>query len=240
MTDIRIRGPPEHVNLILETIKSAIPDIYYQSKPYDGDDKSGDIAIYVKVREQNQTFITRPGDDQVIEYCRTWRSKADVMHYFNIDFEAAEELLDRLNNGKMLVRIVDGKRYLFTDIRKIADCATCRYCGLDADNDPHCWYGRGQGKIDEPRICDKPDEGGVNVSAHIYKLSGMRCSDVCRQWKESDTLHFVQTCYFCSSGRNSGRCCQCMGRYPRLSLDKDGLRKIYGLESATHTRIVNF
>ena len=90
-----------------------------------------------------------------VKICRTWRSKADVMHYFNIDFEAAEELLDRLNNGKMLARIVDDKRYLFVDIRKIADCATCKYCGSDADNDPHCWYGRGQGKIDEPRICDK-------------------------------------------------------------------------------------
>lgn len=154
MTDIRVQGPPDHVMQIVQLIETVV-STYDRSNPYNRDDGSGDIAIYLKVREANQAYVTRPGDDQIIEYCRTWRTKAAVMHYFGVEYDAVNEMLDRLHNGDMLARRLRDRRYEYVDAAKISDCATCEYCGPDADQDLHCWYGRGQGKIDEPRICDK-------------------------------------------------------------------------------------
>lgn len=123
MTDIRLNGPPELVAAAFEAIKTVIPGIY-DERHYEARDGSGDDFLYAKIPEPNQTIIINLQEQQVIEYCRTWRSKSEVARYFTISFEAASEILDRMFEAGTLVRDLDesGARrhhhYIYLDATK--------------------------------------------------------------------------------------------------------------------------
>lgn len=123
MTDIRISGPPELVSDAMAKIKEAIAGIY-DERSYESRDGSGDILLYAKIPEPNQTIIINLQEGQVIQYCRTWRSKADVARYFSIEWDVAEEILDRMAAAGSLVRDLDSSgsnrhhKYVYLDATK--------------------------------------------------------------------------------------------------------------------------
>lgn len=123
MTDLRISGPPELVKEALDKIKGAIDGIY-DERSYESRDGSGDILIYAKIPEPNQTIIINLQEEQIIKYCRAWRSKADVARYFSIEWGAAEEILERMAAAGSLVKDLDesgGRRhshYVYLDASK--------------------------------------------------------------------------------------------------------------------------
>ena len=179
MTSIRVAGPPDFVNQIVGMIKKTVPDIV-DEKQYNSDYVRGDIIGYMSVLEPNQVIAGNLKDYQVIEFCRDWRSKSQVAKYFNLKFEAAEEILERLTDSGDLVRTLNdsgAKRhhhYEYIDAQQTVLCKDCAYCRKDpkADDDEYaterCYCqtfgGRWISYIDEPRVCPNflqkgPEEG---------------------------------------------------------------------------------
>lgn len=143
MTDIRISGEPELVQQILAAIKDNISGIYDERK-FPSDRMEGEILVYLKVLEPNQSIMGNLQDHQVITYCKNWRSKSEVAKYFRITFGAAEEILERLHGSGDLVRNLDdsgAKRhhhYEYLDAKLATYCKDCRHLKYAEEGIPHC------------------------------------------------------------------------------------------------------
>ena len=121
---IRITGTDAERAQVMDLLKS-LP-ITEVSKLYPADDLR-EMSVYLTVTGQNQGGPLE--DWRVIEFCNSTRSKADVMRFFNISFESAEEILTRLADSGALLRWVYDKKYVYLDARwakfvkpKCGDC----------------------------------------------------------------------------------------------------------------------
>ena len=161
--NIRVVGPLNEAKGLMDKIVSAVPGCGV-IKTYDHEEG---IALYCTVREDNQIVVGGvPSDAQVIEFCRTWRSKYDVSKYFEMDFDAANEILDRLMAQHDLTRILDNSgrkreyRYMFIDSVKCNPCLNCKHswgavpwCGHE--DEPKNLHGDCCDKYEARRRCDE-------------------------------------------------------------------------------------
>lgn len=155
---LSIIGPKDEAEDLIKRILSVAPDVIRVETEHHAEG----VHIRCNVAEANQAIVGGAiQDHQIVEYCRTWRSKAMVARYFGVGFEAAEEILNRLTESGTLARTLDDSgrkreyRYMFIDSKKVEKCATCAYCF---------------GTVD---FCGAEDDWGT--SPH---------SDVCTSWKE--------------------------------------------------------
>lgn len=142
---IRITGTAEERSEVIELLKSHF-DIGEISKEYDSRDDVRFKSVYVDIFSEDRKVTNNLQPFQVIEYCNNFRSKADVKRNFNLSFEAAEEILERLVVSGDLLKWVSDKKYVYLDSRYSrfikARCGNCDHrgsfgcCNL-SDNDDY-------------------------------------------------------------------------------------------------------
>lgn len=121
---IRITGTDAERAHVMELLKS-LP-ITEVSKLYPADDLR-EMSVYLTIPGQNQKGPLE--DWRIIEYCNKFRSKADVMRNFSINFEQAEEVLTRLTDSGALLRWVYDKKYIYLDARWLKFVKPlCKHC----------------------------------------------------------------------------------------------------------------
>lgn len=113
---VRITGTLEDREGIIMALKAAGYDFVVPSRLYDSEDMRYKTC-YLDIPSKDQQIGSNLQDWQVIEYCNNFRSKNDVARNFNIQFEAAEEILDRLAETGALLKWVDDKKYVYLDAR---------------------------------------------------------------------------------------------------------------------------
>lgn len=128
---IRAAGMVSDLDRLVATLKASY-EVVSVSKQYDDEDLRYK-RIYIDVATEDCTVRSTLQDYQVIDYCNTWRTKSDVMHQFAISFEAAEEVLNRLEFSGALYRTLLDKKYAFIDARYIPmvekKCGNCDHRG---------------------------------------------------------------------------------------------------------------
>lgn len=110
-------------------------------------DEDDEKIIYFDIKSEKQIINGNLQDFQVIGYCSKVRSKSDVSKYFDISFEAAGEILERLVGSQALYKEVSHMKYVYLDAEKCHKFPkTCKYCA-------HCgsW---GQCLIPEHRMAN--------------------------------------------------------------------------------------
>ena len=131
MTDIRVSGQPDLVKGLVDLIKKYVPDIISE-KEYNSN-TPGEILVYLSVQEPNQVIRGGLQDHQIIEYCYSWRTKAQVAKYFSIEFEAASEILERLTDSGDLLRYLDDSgaklhhHYEYINSNLVHYCKDCKH-----------------------------------------------------------------------------------------------------------------
>jgi len=125
MTTIRVSGPKDELGPIIERIKAAFPEIVSE-KTYDSDREEGILLVYFNIEEELQKRAKANLEDwTIIEYCHERRGTSEIMRYFNLEYDTAKEILDRLAQSGALVRDVYRKSYYYLDSRKAVYCKDC-------------------------------------------------------------------------------------------------------------------
>lgn len=141
---IRITGTDAERAHAMELLKSLpITDV---SKLYPADDMR-EMSVYLTITGEHQTGPLE--DWRIIEYCNGMRSKADIMRFFNISFESAEEILNRLTDSGALLRWVYDKKYIYLDARWAKfvkpKCKDCEHRNLWGE----CYITNEYAKVDD-------------------------------------------------------------------------------------------
>lgn len=125
MTTIRVSGPENEIGPIIERIKAAFPEIVSE-KIYDSDREEGVKLAYFNIEEELQKSAKANLEDwAIIEYCHQERKTSEILKYFNLEYDNAKEILDRLTESGALFRDVILKSYHYIDSRKAVYCKDC-------------------------------------------------------------------------------------------------------------------
>lgn len=127
---IRVIGFPDELDKAVSVLKAYF-DVKAVSDLKDSRDDARMKMIYIDVMSKDREIVLGLQDHQLIEYCNGWRSKNDVMHNFDITFEAATEALERLVDAGALIKFLEDKHYVYTDARYVQfakkECGTCHH-----------------------------------------------------------------------------------------------------------------
>lgn len=126
---MRVTGAPEDIKALIGVLdrefNTKISEIYN-----DESDLRFNV-VYIDVFTKDRTVNSTIQDYQVIEYCNKFRSKNEVRNYFDISFEAAAEILDRLADEGALFKYLDDKKYIYVDARYLPfvkkRCGNCEH-----------------------------------------------------------------------------------------------------------------
>ena len=125
MTSIRVSGPVEEIQGILEIIRSNVPHIMSE-KEYRNEDDSNELRVYFSISEELQRAAKDNLQDwAIIEYCSELRTTSEIMHYFQLSYPDAKEILTRLFESGDLVRELCQKSYRYIDSKNVVWCKDC-------------------------------------------------------------------------------------------------------------------
>lgn len=132
MTTIRLSAPENEIGPLIERIKAAFPEIVSE-KIYDSDREEGVKLAYFNIEEDLQKRAKSNLEDwAIIEYCHELRGTSSIMRYFDLDYDRAKEILDRLVNSGALARELNRKSYSYIDAKKVNWCRNCIYFDKEA------------------------------------------------------------------------------------------------------------
>ncbi len=180
---MRVTGTPEDLKALIGVLDREFN--IKSSELYEDESDLRFNVVYIDVFTKDREIKSTIQDFQVLEYCNRFRSKNEVKNYFDISFEAAAEILDRLAGEGALFKYLDDKKYIYVDARYLPfvskRCGNCDhrsyawgecYAGVKPDDLPR----RESGSVYIPvnhAPCDKYaySMGGVSevIKKEIYK-----------------------------------------------------------------------
>lgn len=162
MTTIRVSGPEGEIGPIVERIKAAFPTEIVSEKSYDSDREEGIKLVYMNIDDDLQTRSKGKLEDwAVIEYCHNTRRTSEIMRYFDLDYDTAKEILDRLAESGALIRELDRKTYTYLDAKKAIWCKDCQHFDKEEEeckkgywgcHSSHSWFYIGGCKSYNPLV----------------------------------------------------------------------------------------
>ena len=126
---MRITGTEEDIKALIGVLDKEY--CIKSSELYEDKDDLRFNVAYIDVFTKDRAIKSTIQDYQVLEYCNKFRSKNEVKNYFNISFEGAAEILDRLAGEGVLFKYLDDKKYLYVDARYLPfvkkRCGNCEH-----------------------------------------------------------------------------------------------------------------
>lgn len=130
---VRIIGPKDEVAELISSLREK-----YEISKADGPKASSEVdgweLWYLEMPSAIQKIVGNLQEWQILQYCSDWRSKANVMHFFDISWGAAEEILERMYASGSLIRDVEDSgsrrsgKYVYRDaVAGCGDCESCKY-----------------------------------------------------------------------------------------------------------------
>ena len=156
MTTIRVSGPSDEIQGILEIIRSNVPHIMSEKEYTNEDFDTNEIRVYFTISEELQRASKENLQDwAIIEYCSDLRTTSEIMRYFQLPYPDVKEILTRLFESGDLVRELSGKTYRYYDAKKVVWCKDC----VHFNDIKHC-----------PRF-DRPSENDWNTLSGFHSCS---------------------------------------------------------------------
>lgn len=133
---ISVMGPIDEVDAFIEEVSKS-HEVVNISEPYPSRDIPAWVRKYFEIPSALQKIAVNIQEHQILEFCQTWHSKSDVMHFFSITYDQAEEILERMYHSGDLFRELMGsskrdRRYEYKAAKTIErNCRNCRHCEKD-------------------------------------------------------------------------------------------------------------